>query len=86
MRQQQGREEEALSSLEEARDLIDEATAQARLTLRDRAAQDPDGERKRVLDAFAQLNVMPATLDQVLGHPMAQASRNRTNPWWHFWR
>ena len=41
-------------------DLIQEAIDESRSTLRNRAAADPDGERKRILDAFANdLNVMP---------------------------
>lgn len=57
------------------RDLIDEAIDQARITIKDRAAKDPDGERKRIADAFAgDLNVMPKTLETILGHPLAEAS------------
>jgi hypothetical protein len=55
-------------------DLIREAVTVARKTLKDKAAADPDGERKRIVDAFAEINVMPTRLDQILGHPLAEAS------------
>lgn len=37
-------------------------------------AKDPDGFKRRVLDAFAALNVMPAMLEEYLGHPLAVCS------------
>jgi hypothetical protein len=56
-------------------DLIQEAIEQSRMTLRDRAAADPDGERKRILDAFANdLNVMPNSVEAILGHSVTEAS------------
>jgi hypothetical protein len=39
---------------------------------RDKAAKDPDGERKQILDAFALLRVMPSDLEEYLGHPTTQ--------------
>lgn len=39
-----------------------------------RAAQDPDAERKAVVDAFAELRVMPNHLVEYLGHPIDQCS------------
>lgn len=38
----------------------------------DKAAKDPDGERKRMLDAFGLLRVMPSDLEEFLGHPTTQ--------------
>lgn len=55
-------------------DLISEACRASDHTLKDNAAKDPDGERKRVVDAFAEINVMPSRLDQILGHPLAESS------------
>jgi hypothetical protein len=37
-----------------------------------RDAQDPDAARKKLLDAFAKLNVMPSQLAEYLGHDTAQ--------------
>lgn len=34
----------------------------------DKNAKDPDGERVRMLDAFAELRIMPSDLEQWLGH------------------
>lgn len=57
------------------KDLVDEACIQARVTLKDRAASDPDGERKRILDAFANdLNIMPNSIEALLQHPIGEAS------------
>lgn len=55
-------------------DMVEDACAQARQTLQDRAAQDPDGERKKVVTAFSKLNVTVEMLEQYLGHPLAQSS------------
>jgi hypothetical protein len=49
-------------------DIKDEAEEIIRAIRRDRAAQDPAGERKRVADAFAALNITPANLEDYLGH------------------
>lgn len=40
----------------------------------DRAAQDPDAERRKVFDAFASLNVKPTWLADWLGHQLDQAT------------
>jgi len=34
-------------------------------------AKDPEGFKRRVLDAFAALNIMPANLEEYLGHRLA---------------
>lgn len=38
------------------------------------AAKDPDGFKRKVLDAFATLNVMPPQLEEYLGHPLGNAT------------
>jgi len=52
---------------EEARDLIHE-------TLNKADAQDPEAARKKVLDAFAALNVNPSDLHELLGHDVSQCA------------
>jgi hypothetical protein len=39
-----------------------------------KAATDPDGERKKIADGFAKLNVHPADLEKYLEHSLAQCS------------
>ncbi len=48
-------------------DIIDEAIARARHTLRNRDAQDPDEAKKKLLDAFSVIGVTPKDLEQYLG-------------------
>lgn len=55
-------------------DITDEADTLIRVTLRDRAAKDPDGERKAIADAFSTLSVLPSDLKDYLGHPLEQTS------------
>lgn len=55
-------------------DVLDEAEALVAKTLADRAAKDPDAERKRIADSFAVLGVMPSDLKTHLGHELATAS------------
>lgn len=55
-------------------DIVDESEEIIRAIRRDRAAQDPAGERKRIADAFAALNITPANLEAYLGHPLAQCT------------
>lgn len=40
----------------------------------DRAALDPDGERRRIIDSFANLNVTAADLVAFVGHDLGQCS------------
>lgn len=54
-------------------DLVDEAIARCRETL-DKGGCDPDAERKRAADAFAEIGVMPSGLESYLGHALASAS------------
>lgn len=56
------------------KDLIEDALDLAEGTLKDKAAKDPDGERKKILLAFSQINVSADMLEQKLGHPVAQCS------------
>ena len=53
-------------------DIQDEAENVVLDTLRNRAAQDPDAEKKRVIDAFARLNIYPDALKDYIGHPVEQ--------------
>lgn len=46
----------------------DEAEALCIQIARDQAAKDPDGERVRMLDAFASLAIYPSDLEVYLGH------------------
>lgn len=55
-------------------DLQDEAEILIKQVRLDRAAQDPDAERKKIVDAFAQLGVQAVDLTNYLGHPIAQCS------------
>ena len=49
-------------------DIIDEGMEVARTTLRNRDAADPDGAKKKILDAFSSLGIKPAELKKFLGH------------------
>jgi hypothetical protein len=55
-------------------DIIAEALETARTTRRNATAEDPDRERKRIADGFADLNVMPGDLKGYLGAELAAAS------------
>lgn len=56
------------------KDLVEDACDLATKTLNDKAAKDPDGERKRIVLAFNGLNITTEMLEQKLGHPVAQCS------------
>lgn len=49
-------------------DIVDEAEDVAIQTLRSRDTADPDGARKKLVDAFAAMNVMPNMLKELIGH------------------
>ncbi len=51
-------------------DIQDECKALLYKIRADRAAKDPDGEKKQLLDYFAALNVMPSMLAEFLGHSL----------------
>jgi hypothetical protein len=55
-------------------DLIDEAGRKCDETLKNKAAADPDGERKKIILAFSGLNITPEMLEQKLGHKLAECS------------
>lgn len=55
-------------------DIQDEAEAIIRKIRLDKAAKDPDAERKSIVDAFGTLNVRAADLAAYLGHDIGQCS------------
>jgi hypothetical protein len=52
---------------EEARDMIRE-------TLASEVERNPEAARKKVLDAFASLSILPTDLQELIGHDVAQCS------------
>lgn len=54
--------------------LQDEAFKLCNAVYADKAAKDPDSERVNVLDAFAQIGVLPSELAQLLGHTTERMS------------
>lgn len=55
-------------------DIVDEALAATRSTIERGDSADPDAAKKRTIDAFAKIGVMPAQLADALGHPIASVS------------
>lgn len=55
-------------------DIQSEAEQVIRQTRLDQAAKDPDAERRRVIDAFAELAVRAVDLVEYLGHPVDRCS------------
>jgi hypothetical protein len=55
-------------------DIQDEAEAIIKEVRQNEAARDPDAERKRIADAFAELNVKARDLQDYLGHPLDNCS------------
>lgn len=55
-------------------DILDECRATIERVKADRAAQDPDAEKKRVLDAFAGIGVSADRMKKYLGHPLEEIS------------
>jgi hypothetical protein len=55
-------------------DIADTAKTRILEIRRGAVAKDPEGARKKVVDAFATLNVMPSDLKRYLGHDVAQSS------------
>jgi hypothetical protein len=55
-------------------DLQDEAEDIIKKIRNDSAAKDPDGERKKICDAFAAIGVRAVDLSLYLGHDVAQCS------------
>lgn len=56
------------------KDLVEDALTRAEKTLKSGAERDPDGERKKLILAFSDLNVTPDMLEGHLKHPLAQCS------------
>ena len=55
-------------------DLCDEAEAIIKAVRMDSAAKDPDAERRKLVDAFAEIGVNATDLTAYLGHAIAQCS------------
>ena len=55
-------------------DLCDEAEAIIKAVRLDSAAKDPDAERRKIVDAFAEIGVNATDLTAYLGHAIAQCS------------
>ena len=55
-------------------DLKKEAEQVATKTRENRAAEDPDGEKKKIIAGFGKLNVKVADVEQYLGHALDQCS------------
>ena len=55
-------------------DLCDEAEAIIKAVRLDSAAKDPDAERRKIVDAFAEIGVSATDLTGYLGHAIAQCS------------
>jgi hypothetical protein len=56
------------------RDLVDDALSTAETTLAKRATDDPDAERKKIIDGFSRVNVSVPQLEQFLGHRVGECS------------
>lgn len=55
-------------------DILDECMETVLSVQADRDAKDPNAAKKKVLDGFSQLNIMPADLRTYLGHDLAQVT------------
>jgi hypothetical protein len=51
-------------------DILEDAMSQVLTTLHDEAAKDPDAEKRRLIDAFASLEIQPDELRMYLGHEL----------------
>lgn len=51
-------------------DILDKAEEMIRKTMRDAAAQDPDKEKRDIIDAFAGIGVGPKELAVLIGHSL----------------
>ena len=52
--------------------IIDEAMGVATETIRAKVAADPEGEKKMMLDSFADLGILPSAIEEYAGCPIAQ--------------
>jgi hypothetical protein len=55
-------------------DIKEECLQKIRQTVTDQAAKDPEGEKKKILDAFAGIGVEPVQLKEYVGHDLATLS------------
>jgi len=55
-------------------DIIDEAMDTARKTIAEGIKRDPEGEKKKVLDAFSAIGIRPSKLEKYLNHTVASVS------------
>jgi hypothetical protein len=51
-------------------DIIEEGMTEARKTVAERATKDPEGEKKRLLDAFSSLGIGPKEVQKYIRHPL----------------
>jgi hypothetical protein len=54
--------------------IIDEAMDTIEATLRDKAAKDPAGERRAILDGFSKRGILPLEIERFMAKPSAQFS------------
>jgi hypothetical protein len=52
--------------------IIDEAMEEVERIIKDKAAKDPDGERKAILDGLARRGISPLDVERYVGSPAAQ--------------
>lgn len=55
-------------------DILEEAMQKCIETLQSEAAADPDREKKKIIDAFSSLRVLPSHLAEYLGHAIDMSS------------
>lgn len=55
-------------------DIVEECKLACAATRANESAKDPDADRKRLTDAFAELRVMPSDLKDYLGHDIGTAT------------
>lgn len=51
-------------------DIIEEGMVQARKTIADKTIKDPEGEKKKLLDAFSGIGISPKEIQKYIKHPM----------------
>lgn len=54
--------------------IVEEAMEQINATITSKVKQDPDAERRKLVDAFFALGIKASDLEAYLGHPLAQSS------------
>lgn len=55
-------------------DIIEEGMQQSRATLSEKVYQDPDGEKKKLVDAFSSIGVRPKDLERYINHSLDTVS------------